>query len=359
MKKLIIAAVIVGATAVAALAGRTAVVGKQENPNRAELVRVARRDIGSTVKATGVVRPAVGAEVRVGAQASGTLRRLHVQIGDVVRPGQLLAELEARELAARRDQAAAVLLSNRASLSFDAADLARKQTLAAEHAVAASELDLAVRSLAIAQAAVAEAQANLAFAQAQLDETSISAPTKGAVAAIATHEGEAVSAGIGATTILTLIDLERLEALAYVDETDIGRVQIGQRAHFTVDAYPEQDFAGQVVAIYPKPEIRDNVVNYIVVVRFVPSPGPTLRPEMTANVKILLDTRENVLAVPRRAVHREQGRAFVLCRKDGQVERRYVTTGSHDDTSWEITDGLLEGEQVLLGDSSISATVTK
>jgi HlyD family secretion protein len=146
------------------------------------------------------------------------------------------------------------------------------------------------------------------------------------------------------------MDLEKLEVWAYVDETDIGRVQIGQHARFSVDAYPGQKFAGRIAAIYPKPEIRDNVVNYIAVVRFTPPRQQTLRPEMTANVRISLAVRMQVLAVPRRAVHRENGRSFVLCPQADKIARRFVTTGSRDETSWEILDGLHEGEQVLVGE---------
>jgi len=114
------------------------------------------------------------------------------------------------------------------------------------------------------------------------------------VASVATQEGETVSASFATPTFVTLIDLNRLEVWAYVDETDIGRIELGQRATFTVDTYGDASFAGTVTAIYPKAEIRDNVVNYIAVVRFEPQPGRTLRPDMTAFVRIALpadDTR--------------------------------------------------------------------
>jgi macrolide-specific efflux system membrane fusion protein len=170
------------------------------------------------------------------------------------------------------------------------------------------------------------------------------------VASISTQEGETVAASLAAPTFVTLLDLARLEVRAYVDETDIGRIEIGQNARFTVDTYPEHEFEGRVTAVYPQAEIRDNVVNYITVVDFEPPEDRTLRPEMTATVRIALQTRENVLAVPRRAVRREGGRQFVWCPRGDALERRWVTTGTRDEIWWEILEGLREGDQVLVGD---------
>jgi macrolide-specific efflux system membrane fusion protein len=155
---------------------------------------------------------------------------------------------------------------------------------------------------------------------------------------------------LSAPTFLTLIDLKRLEAWAYVDETDIGRISIGQRAQFTVDTYPDREIDGKVVAVYPKPEIRDNVVNYVVVVGFEAPTDVTLRPEMTANVKIALAKRDKVLTVPRRSVHREQGRSFVLLPTQSVPARRYVKVGAKDENNAEIVEGLNDGTEVLLGE---------
>src|SRR5207248_1630317 len=142
------------------------------------------------------------------------------------------------------------------------------------------------RAYAVAEQQVAGARANLDFAAAQLDYSKIVAPIGGVVASVATQEGETVAASFAAPTFVTLIDLSRLEVWAYVDETDIGRIRVGQPARFTVDTYGDQEFAGRVTAIYPRPEIRDNVVNYVTVIRFDPPRDRTLRPEMTTTVRI-------------------------------------------------------------------------
>ncbi|MEW6364816.1 MAG: efflux RND transporter periplasmic adaptor subunit [Acidobacteriota bacterium] len=312
--------------------------------------RVTRRPVETNVKATGVIKAMVGAEVKVGSRASGVVAQLHVKIGDRVEKGQLLAELDDRELQARRDQAAAALAAAQANLERDVADLDRTRRLWASGLVAPADLELAERDRAVAAQRKAEAAANLALASTQLDYARIDAPIAGVVASISTQEGETVSASLAAPTFVTLVDLARLEVRAYVDETDIGRIRIGQAAHFTVDTYPGEEFEGRVSAIYPTPEIRDNVVDYITVVDFEAPSGRTLRPEMTTTVQITIDKHGDVLAVPRAALHREGGRTFVYCRRDGgDVVVRPVTTGASNDSLWEVTSGLTDGETVLVG----------
>jgi HlyD family secretion protein len=286
MKKLawgLITAIVVGPLV---FLGRAAVTRDQDTLPRKETARVARRTLASAVKATGVVKPRIGAEVKVGSRVSGVVTRLHVRIGDTVARGQLLAELETRELAARRNQAAASLASADATLQYAHAELERQRALDTSFLVSAAELDLAERGRAVAEQQKAEAAANLDFARTQLGYSRITAPIGGVVASVATQEGETVAASLAAPTFVTLVDLARLEVWAYVDETDIGRIQKGQEARFTVDTYPDHEFEGRVTAIYPQAEIRDNVVNYVTVVTFDLPRDRTLRPEMTAAVRI-------------------------------------------------------------------------
>jgi RND family efflux transporter MFP subunit len=328
------------------LLARAAATRGQEPAPAGDVARVARRTVGTTVKATGVVKPRIGAEVKVGSRVSGVVARLYTRIGDTVARGQLLAELETRELRARRDQAQAARAAAEATLRYAEADLARKRALAAAELLPAADLDLAERSRAVAEQQHGEAAANLDYARTQLGYSRIVAPISGIVASVATQEGETVAASFAAPTFVTLVDLARLEVWAYVDETDIGRVGKGQAARFTVDTYPDQEFEGWVTAVYPQAEIRDNVVNYVTVVTFDAPRERTLRPEMTTTVKIAIETRENVLAVPRRAIRREGGRAYVLT---PEGEKRSVTVGSRDETHCEILAGLAEGDFVRVG----------
>ena len=352
MKKLVVAGIVIGAIViVAALSTRMEKARSQENMRSAEVVPVTRRDIDIAVKATGVIKPMVGAQVNVGSSASGVVMHLYVRIGDKVQKGQLLAVLDSRELTARRDADAAAVQLARANLNYAQADLRRKQELNVAQIIAPSVLDVATQAYAVAQQQYNQAQANLQDATTQLGYTQIFAPIAGVVSAVSTQEGETVTAGFATPNFVTLLDLSRLEVWAYVDEMDIGRIRIGQNASFTVDTYGNHEFEGQVSAIHPEPEIRNNVVDYVTVVRFKPPQQYTLRPEMTTTVSIDLARHNRVLALPLRAVRSGGSRQFVMCRHGSANERRWVTTGLKDDSYWEINSGLQEGDQVVVGDA--------
>jgi len=358
VRRVIWVGAIVGVVAVAGLAlARTGASRAADTSKGAASIRVARRDIAAQVKATGVIKPRVGAEVKVGSRISGVVKRLHVQIGDSVAQGQLLAELDDRDLAALRDQAAATLKQLDATKRYAEADLRRKRELFAARSIAQSDLDVAERELAVSEQQVEAARASLAYATAQVGYARITAPISGVVASVATEEGETVAASFAAPTFLTLLDPSRLEVWAYVDETDIGRVRNGQTARFTVDTYGDEEFEGRVTAVHPKAEIRDNVVDYVTVVQFQRPKNRTLRPEMTTTVRVALATRSNVLAVPIRAVHWQGTRAYVLVPRPSDnttaPDRRWVTPGLKDESYWEILNGLAEGDEVLVGETTV------
>jgi len=171
----------------------------------------------------------------------------------------------------------------------------------------------------------------------------------GVVASVSTQEGETVAASFAAPTFLTLLDLARLEVRAYVDETDIGRIHRGQDATFTVDTYGDTSFAGRVTTIYPQAEIRDNVVNYVAVIRFTQSADRMVRPEMTAAVRLPLEVRSGVLALPLRAVRQDGTQTHVLVRRGEGFVPRAVRLGARDDGYGEIVDGVAEGDEVAIG----------
>lgn len=349
MKKLLLGALLFVSGAGLAFIIMTALPTRTSDyPQSQASTTVTRRDISSSVLATGVVKPMVGAEVRVGSRISGIVKRLHTNIGDYVTKGQLLAELEDVELQANLAKARAALKMARAELNFAQLELRRKQELAETDMIAENELELADKSHQLAQLRVEEAEANVDYVKTQLAYTKILAPIAGVVSAVSTQEGETVTAGFATPTFVTIIDLDRLELWAYIDETDIGRVAEGQKATFTVDTYPDTEFEGEVVSIHPNAVIQNTVVNYVTIIRIGDRLGKSLRPEMTTNVTILLETHENVLTVPRRAVKRERGRYVVYIQENGRIEEREVQVGWRDKTHTEILSGLAEGERVLI-----------
>ena len=334
---------------------------QRQPTSQPDTATVERRDFAATVLAIGAVKPQVGAEVKVGARLSGKLRRLHANIGDRVEQGQLLAELEKDDLEAAVVQrqaevavAKAQIAEAKARLKHAEQEHQRQSALVAQQITSRSELDAAARDLEVGKATLGLAQRRLEAARATLREAEVkrsyatlTAPITGVIGSVSTQEGETVAAGFNAPTFVTIIDLERLQVDAFVDEVDIGKVQPGQEALFTVDAFPDKEFAGEVTAIYPKAVIQDNVVNYDVVVDIRTPYDGLLRPDMTASVMILLETRRGVLAVPEQAVKRERGKTVIYVSAD-RVEARPVKVGWRDGSWVEITSGIEEGQTVLL-----------
>ncbi|KAA3625668.1 MAG: efflux RND transporter periplasmic adaptor subunit [Bacteroidetes bacterium] len=336
---------------------------------------VKRRDISTKVLATGIIKPKVGAEVKVGSSVSGIVKKLYVNIGDEVKKGQLLAEIDPAEYQAQYNQADASLQNAKASLKSGHANLKsieanlnflkvsmqRMEKLLEKNYASQSEYDQTEASYlqVLAQveqqkalikqqeAFVAQQKANRDFVATKLGYTKITAPISGVVASVATQEGETVAASFAAPTFVTILDLDRLEIWTYIDETDIGRIEQGQKATFTVDTYSETIFDGEVTRIYPQAEIKDNVVNYLALVEIIDKQDKILRPEMTSTVNIHLEKKEQVLVVPNRAVVKIEGEKMVQQQLDETLEFRKVTTGVRDKYYTEIISGLQEGDRIV------------
>lgn len=367
-------------------------------PPAIQTATVERRDFSASVLATGAVKPQVGAEVRVGARISGRVASLKANIGDRVTRGQTIAELEKADLEAVVAQRQAELQLAEAKLAaverlhpteIEKAELGvsrwqatfvlweqelqRQSRLLKTDATTKQTFDEAQERLAVAKAELSSAEkahelvqatyeedrkqaiaeisrvrSALSNATVQLSYATITAPIDGVIASVATQEGETVAAGMQAPTFVTIIDLGRLQVDAYVDEVDIGRVHPEQEVLFTVDTFPGREFKGKVTAIYPKAVIQDNVVNYDVVVDILDEHDGVLRPEMTASVTVLLEQKSGVLAIPAKAIRRQQGKNVVYLSRDGEAQIREITVGWKDGQWIEVLGGLEEGQTVLL-----------
>jgi len=330
------------------------------------------RDFSTAVTAIGAVKPQIGAEVRVGARISGKLMRLPANIGDRVERGQVIAELESADLAAtvsRHEAAVAVarekITDAEARQKLSEATYQRQLSLLKisgtsqqlvdealrESQSAVTGIQIAIRERELAEAQLREARVNLSYA-------TITAPISGVIGSVTTQEGETVAAGLNAPTFVVIVDLDRLQVNAFVDEVDIGKVAIGQRVTFNVDAFPAQDFTGSVAAIYPSATIQDNVVKYVVAIGIDDEDCGLLRPEMTAIVRIQLETR-NVLAIPARAIRQDAGRTVVHVVNGEAIEIRPIRIGWRDGPWAEIADGLSEGERILLNATVINGEQAK
>ena len=312
--------------------------------------QVRRQTLDQTVLATGVIRPVVGAEIDVGSRVSGIVSGIPVKVGNRVDRGDLLARIDPTEFEARVAQAEADLALARAQLSMASSSHERAKALSSEGIVSEFELESATRDLEVAHARVDLEQARLNSAEIQLGYTEIRAPVRGVIADVSTREGETVAASFAAPTFVTIVDLDRLEVQAYVDETDIGRIFVGQQATFSVDTYPEADFAASVTAINPKAELQNGVVNYVVRLEFELPEELVLRPEMTAHVRLVVEERSDVLTVPRRAIRRDQGQQFVLVSRNGAWVDQRIEPGWRTESHVEVREGLSENETVRLNE---------
>lgn len=363
---------------------------------------VERRNLSASVLATGTIRPEVGAEVKVGSRVSGLLRKLYFNIGDRVLQGALIAELDDRDLRARVAQAEADVHAAEARLALvrrgsrveevaqaqmavrdaearaaladkqyerqaalhkngliaqDALDVvdtdvgtAHARLVSAQQALELVHQKFLPEDLRIAEGQADQARASLALATTQLSYTKIFAPIDGIIASVSTQEGEAIAAGLQAPTFVTLLDLGRLQAIAFVDEADIGQVRVDLRATLSVGAFPDRQFEGKVTAILPKAVLQQNVVYYETVIALDSREDGLLRPDMTANITILVEQRTGVLTVPNPAIKREQGARVVYVLNDGALERRVVTVGWREAGFTEVVRGVREGERVLVGE---------
>lgn len=309
-----------------------------------------RETLVDATVATGTVKPQVGAEVKVGSQVSGVVSQLKVNVGDHVDKGDLLALVDDAALQAEVRALEADVGVATAEERYETGELARYEKMGAY--IASIDVDKTRRDLAVKRASIAQAQARLAEARIKLGYTRILAPVAGTIASVSTNQGETVAASLAAPTFTTIIDLSRLEIHTFVDEADIGKVAPGQKVTFRVDSFPNRELEGVVQAIYPKAELVNNVVNYVVIVDIPDSHGLLIRPEMTAHVSFTLAQREDALTLPRSAVFARSGKQYVvLPTADGWAERP-ITTGMRTAQRVEVVSGL-DAKEIVLADSQL------
>ncbi|HET7208204.1 MAG TPA: efflux RND transporter periplasmic adaptor subunit [Terriglobales bacterium] len=361
--------------------------------DQSKLAKVERGDLAKSVVATGKVTPITKVEIK--SKASGIVKKLLVDAGDRVKKGQLLAQLDKDEIEAQVAQSRAALEAAQASLSSAQADYERARVdaegpdvpllkrgydralgMAKDGIVSASALDDAQRNyemalnkqnvakaqvvvlrskISQAKAQVAQDQANLKQLEEQLSYTDIEAPIDGVVLSRDVEMGDAVSSilvlGSSATLIMTLGDTSEVYVKGKVDESDIGKVYLGQPARIKVESFKDKSFNGRVTKISPMGVEKDNVTTFEVRVS-INNPGGELKAEMTANAEILLEEHKNVLQIPEGSIiYDNQKKASVEVpdpkAKDGK-RKVAVNIGISNGAKTELLIGLKEGDQVVL-----------
>lgn len=374
MRKIVIwAAVVIVVVGVAVAAGWTYWAPSQAVAEPTT-VSVGRGDLEQTVLASGALE--ANRVTSVGAEVSGRIQTLAVKLGDVVKTGDLIAEIDSVDQENAVKSAEASLANMKAQLSAKQADLKtaqaaleRSDKLQAQNLLSDADLLTAQATLASAEAAIASldaqvSQSELAVESARLDleRTKIVAPVGGTVVAVLVTEGQSVNASQTAPTIIKIADLDTMQIKAQISEADITRVTPGQKATFTILGDPKTRIAATLLSVDPAPNAistsdtglsgTDNAVYYNGIFS-VANPDHRLRIAMTAQVTIIIDQRKGVLTLPSSALG-SAGRdglysVGVFDPATGKVRPAQVKVGLNNNITAEITEGLSEGDRVVAG----------
>jgi multidrug efflux pump subunit AcrA (membrane-fusion protein) len=348
-----------------------------------ETARVEKGKIRGVLVETGIVKPQVGAQVKVGTRATGTIVKMNVQVGDRVRKDQLIALIDDREIRKGIEQAKAALESAqktlrqaeltypqriqeaKASNEYAQKNAARLKDLAARDYIAKDDADKALSQAdmtgatlkrfeeeyrtqrQIALANVEDRAAQLRQQEVRLTYTEIYAPMDGVVSEVTAQEGETMVAGLQVANLVTVLDPSRLEMWIYVDETDIGKAQLGQAVEYYVDTFPTRTLYGRIDQLYPQPVVKDNIVYYLAIVRVSSEDASVLKPEMTTHVRVIFAEKQDVLIAPNAAVKFERGTQIVY-RVTGpnQVQKVDVAIGIRGEEFTEILSGTSEHDEL-------------
>jgi HlyD family secretion protein len=354
-------AIVIAVVAVVAVAAYLLSGGKKENTVSFEAAKVERTSIKSSITATGTIEPVTS--VTVGTQVSGIVSKLYVDYNSVVKKGQVIAELDKTNLTSELKTAQANLSSAQSTLNYEQTNFNRYQTLFNKGLVSADEYETAKLSYLKAKEQVNTSRESVQKAQTNLGYATITSPIDGVVLSKAVEEGQTVAASFNTPELFTIAqDLTDMRVIADIDEADIGGVKEGQRVTFTVDAFPDDHFEGQVTQVRQQATTESNVVTYEVVIS-APNNDLKLKPGLTANVTIYTMEKNDVMAVPSKALRfipneallTEQQKVedcegdFKVWTKEGDVFKAHkVEVGTTNGLLTEIISGIAEGSDVLV-----------
>ena len=354
---IVIAVVVIAAMASFLLSGNK----KKEEVNFVTEA-VAPANIVNSITATGTIETVTS--VTVGTQVSGIVSKLYVDYNSVVKKGQVIAELDKTNLISELNTAKANLASAQSSLNYQSANYSRYAALYKKGLVAGSDYDQARLTYQQARDQVATARESVQKAQTNLGYATITSPIDGVVLSKSVEEGQTVAASFSTPELFTIAqDLTNMQVVADVDEADIGNVKVGERVSFTVDAYPDDTFTGQVKQVRQEAITTNNVVTYEVVIS-APNVDMKLKPGLTANVTIYTQEIKDVLSVLSKALRYTPAKETVGDKKikdvsnaknkvwtieGNNVVAHSVSVGMTDGAHTQILSGIKQGQQVITG----------
>lgn len=325
---------------------------------------VSKGDVVTTITATGTIEPVTS--VDVGTQVSGIVSKLYVDYNSIVKAGQVIAELDRTNLMSELESAQAQLRSAQSDLAYQKLNYDRYSNLFQKGLVSANEFDKAKLSYEQSLQTTSQRKEMVKKAQTNLGYATITSPIDGVVLSKEVEEGQTVAASFNTPTLFKIAqDLTQMRVIADVDEADIGEVSEGQRVTFTVDAFPNDTFSGEVTQVRQQPKTTSNVVTYQVVIT-APNDDLKLKPGLTANASIFTLEIKDAMTVPNRALRftpvaetinegetiqdeAEKSRSKVWV-KDGNVIRSIgIATGTSNGSVTEVISGLKPGQKVITG----------
>jgi len=357
-------------------------------------VEVSQGAISNEITATGTIQALK--TVDVGTQVSGVINKIYVDFNSNVRKGQLMAEIDKTPLIASVEDAQASLDDAGAELTYHEVNYRRIKSLYDKQLVAQSDYDQATYNYTKAQAGMKVAQAKYDKAKVNLEYASILSPIDGVVLNRAVNEGQTVAASFNTPTLFSIAnDLTQMQVEANIDEADIGQIREGQRVEFTVDAYPDDNFTGEVTQVRLQPVTVSNVTTYTVIIRAA-NPKNKLMPGMTASIVVFVEENPQALLIPSKALRfkpdsnelkayfaslppderpaRDHAKALnplqgsrnkriapasiVWIRKGSNIYPQPIEIGINDGIHAEVLNGLHEGDAIVLSMESTGKVKT-
>ena len=333
----------IGAVVVILIAWSMLRGGKKEEKISFETAKVEKSDIHTSITATGTIEPVTS--VTVGTQVSGIVSKLYVDYNSVVKKGQVIAELDRTNLISELNTAKANLASSESSMAYEKANYNRYKTLYDKGLVSADEYESALLSYRKAKEDVSTKRESVNKAQTNLGYATITSPIDGVVLSKSVEEGQTVAASFNTPELFSIAqDLTDMRVIADIDEADIGGVKEGQRVSFTVDAFPDDHFEGQVTQVRQQATTESNVVTYEVVIS-APNNDLKLKPGLTANVTIFTMEKNDVMSVPSKALRFIPTEAFL---KKGQT----ISDCEGEHKLWTLEDNTFKAHKVEIGTSN-------
>ena len=334
--------------------------GKKEEKISFDTAKVMKTNIQTSITATGTIEPVTS--VTVGTQVSGIVSHLYVDYNTVVKKGQVIAELDRTNLISELNTAKANLSSAQSSLNYQLSNYNRYKELHDKGLVSADEFESARLQYLQAKEQVNTSRESVQKAQTNLGYATITSPIDGVILSKSVEEGQTVAASFNTPELFVIAqDLTNMRVIADIDEADIGGVKEGQRVSFTVDAFPDDHFEGQVTQVRQQATTESNVVTYEVVIS-APNNDLKLKPGLTANVTIYTLEKNDVLAAPAKALRfmpndalLQKGETIEDCEadhkvwtKEGNVFKAHkVEIGTTNGIMTEILSGIKEGTEIL------------